>query len=65
VEGIKGRYRWLTIPPVRERLDIIRDTHDSMGHIGRDKQLKDMGNIWYWYDMRADIMKVIRSCPAC
>ena len=33
-EGLPGAWHWANVPPARERSNIIKDTHDSLRHIG-------------------------------
>ncbi len=32
-----GRKQWVNVPPVPNRVDIIKDTHETLGHIGRER----------------------------
>ena len=34
-----GRKTWVNVPPVLNREDIIKDTHETLGHIGRERLL--------------------------
>ena len=65
LQGLPGKYRWATVPPVHERQSIVRDTHNSMGHTGRDKLLADLVSVWYWPNMRNTVEAVLHSCSAC
>jgi Integrase zinc binding domain len=63
--GLPGRWRWANVPPVRERIQIVKDTHDTLGHVGRDRLLSDIQNVWYWPGLRDDVTLVLQACPAC
>jgi hypothetical protein len=34
-----GKPHWVNVPPIPNRYDIIKDTHESLGHVGREKLL--------------------------
>ena len=49
--------------PIRQQ--IIIDTHDALGHPGRDKTREAMETIWWWPGMRQMITEAIKRCPTC
>lgn len=53
--GLPGPHRWASVPPTAQRLQIVRDTHNSMGHEGRDKLLHDLKITWWWPNMRRTV----------
>ena len=40
--------RWVNVPPLLTRKQILADTHDALGHCGRDK-LADAIRTFYWW----------------
>ena len=63
--GLPGSFRWASVPPVRQRVQIVTDTHTSMGHEGRDKLLHDLKLVWWWPGMRRTVEYVLDTCPVC
>ena len=39
---------WVNVPPLPNRLNIIRDTHETLGHIGRERLIGSLKQ-WYWW----------------
>ena len=65
VLGLPGHWRWAAVPPIDERVKIVRDTHGSMGHTGRHRLLHDIGMTWWWPRMRQTVEQVLDSCAVC
>jgi hypothetical protein len=57
--------RWVAVPPVPMRLAIARDTHESLGHVGRVKLAESLLSTWWWEKLREDAATVVRDCPVC
>jgi Integrase zinc binding domain len=57
--------RWVPVPPVPMRKQILRDNHEALGHVGRDKLVESTMTQWWWEKIREDAAAAVRSCPAC
>ena len=40
--------RWVNVPPLLTRKQILADTHDSLGHCGRDKLTSAVRSFYWW-----------------
>lgn len=57
--------RWVPIPPVCMRRQIIRDTHEALGHCGRDKVAEAILSSWWWRDLRREVGVELAQCHVC
>ena len=53
------------MPNIVDRVEIVRDTHEVMGHVGREKLLDALRTTYFWPKMRATVTQVLKGCPAC
>ena len=60
-----GVTRWLTCPPVECRWDVIRVTHEVIGHAGVENTLLLAHEHFHWAGIKADITSYIKCCDAC
>lgn len=62
-----GTYCWKTVLSKPERLQVIRDNHDSTKacHAGIYKTFERVKSSYYWPKMRADVAKYVNSCKVC
>ena len=57
--------RWVDVPPLITRPRLMMDTHDSLGHCGRDKLLATLKTYFWWPGMHSDVAECLRRCPVC
>ena len=57
----------LCIPKGSIRSSILHDQHDCIpkGHLGRDKILPQICQLYHWKTIRKDVTEYIRTCPRC
>lgn len=63
--GMRGKFRYCCVPPITQRERIVRDTHESLSHIGRDKLISSISSTWWWPKIRDTVEHVLTTCPAC
>lgn len=58
---------WKLVVPLPQRKIVFELCHDdpTSGHMGFFKTLKKTMSTYYWYNMREDILKYIRTCAVC
>jgi transposase InsO family protein len=54
-----------TVPWVEDRLDIIKELHDDLGHYGVNRTIHLIKERFYWTDMSYDVRLYIQHCPGC
>ena len=47
--------RWVDIPPLMARAQLLADIHNSLGHCGWDKLLSALLGSYWWPGIHADI----------
>jgi Integrase zinc binding domain len=57
--------RWVDVPPLITRNRLMMDTHDSLGHCGRDKLFAALQFYFWWPRMYSDVIDCIRQCAVC
>ena len=57
----------VTIPPVDQRLHIVKVNHDSIagGHKGIFTTLKRIRERFYWKNVKEDVQNYIKTCDSC
>ena len=57
----------IEIPPENERVQIIKESHDSNvgGHKGETKTLQRVRERFYWRGMKDDVIKYVKTCDLC
>jgi hypothetical protein len=57
--------RWVEVPPLITRPRLLMDTHDSLGHCGRDKLYAAICMNFWWPGVHQDVAECVRTCPVC
>lgn len=60
-----GEHRWLVLPPLQYRWNIVRMVHDSLGHAGHGQTFAVMHQHFHWRNMHRDVHAFVQSCDAC
>ena len=55
----------MDVPPLVTREQLLVDTHDSLGHCGRDKLAEALRFHFWWPGMHLDVAECVRRCPTC
>ncbi len=53
------------VPPIGERADIIRDTHERTGHFGVKRTKHMLFASFWWPGLEADVVRVLATCEVC
>lgn len=57
--------RYVKVPKIRDRLDIIKETHDGHGHFGQEATWKRLYFSYWWPYAYEDIKNYVSSCEEC
>ena len=60
-----GQPVWVNVPPVPMRQDIVRDTHEALGHIGHERLLGSLREWYWWPGMARQVRGLLKSCTTC
>lgn len=63
--GSTALERWVPVPPRPMRKQLVRDTHEALGHVGRTKLAESLLTSWWWEGIREDCLRCVRECPEC
>ena len=63
--GVESLQRWVSVPPIPMRPDIVRDTHEATGHVGRAKLAEALLAAYWWPGLRAQVAREVARCPMC
>jgi hypothetical protein len=47
------------------RTQIMKDTHESLAHCGRNKLITALQTNWWWPSQRTWVADFLRRCPVC
>jgi len=57
--------RWVPVPPLPMRAQLICDTHEALGHAGIRKLSDALLARWHWKGLRTDVARELGKCPVC
>ena len=55
----------MDVPPLVTRAQLLADTHDALGHCGRDKLQEALRFTHWWPGMHLDVADCVRRCATC
>jgi hypothetical protein len=64
---ITSETEYRIVPPRHQMRSILRETHDipSSGHQGQDSTFRKTSEIYFWPQMKSDIVDYVKSCQIC
>lgn len=57
--------KWLVVPPLEYRWNLIMMTHDQAGHAGVSQTTHLLHLHFHWPHMKQDVKKLVSTCDAC
>lgn len=60
-----GRFSHRTVPSPPQRIGIIAQAHDKMGHFSTTRVYALLVSRFFWYNMKGDIDAFITACKEC
>ena len=66
-DGFLMKSRQLCLPCTSLREKVIKDLHCGAlaGHIGRDKTIEAVREMYYWPRLRKDVTNIVSRCYIC
>ena len=53
------------VVPAHRRKEVLRMSHDELGHLGRDKTISVAKDRFFWPGLTKDVEDYLKSCPRC
>jgi transposase InsO family protein len=53
------------VPKPEERISIVKDMHETLGHLGHKRTLHALAQMHWWRGMRIDVQRTLLSCKLC
>ncbi len=65
--GISPEAMWVRLVPKERRKEVLQECHDAplSGHFGFYKTFNRIRSLYYWPQMRKEIMEYVSSCKVC
>jgi hypothetical protein len=58
-------FKNLVVPRPEERLPLVRQMHEDIGHFGEHRTLAEIRRRYFWHTRTADVRAVVRECQQC
>jgi hypothetical protein len=58
-------FKNLVVPRPEERLPLVRQMHEDIGHFGEHRTLAEIRRRYFWHSRTADVRVVVRECQQC
>ncbi len=55
----------LLVPKLKERLPLVRQMHEDLGHFGEQRMLTEIQCRYFWHSRTADVKAIVRGCQQC
>ncbi len=61
----KLSFKTLLVPRPEERLSLVKQMHEDLGHFGEQRTLEEIRRRYFWHNRTTDVKTVIRGCQQC
>jgi hypothetical protein len=58
-------FKTLLVPKPEERLSLVKQMHEDLGHFGEQRTLAKIRRRYFWHSRITDVKTVIRGCQQC
>jgi hypothetical protein len=58
-------FKTLLVPKPEERLSLVKQMHEDLGHFGEQRTLAEIRRKYFWHSRTTDVKTVIRGCQRC
>ncbi len=55
-------FKTLLVPKPEERVSLVRQMHEDLGHFGEQRTLAEIRRRYFWHSRTADVRTVVRGC---
>jgi hypothetical protein len=53
------------VPKPEERMSLVRQMHEDLGHFGEQRMLAEIRQRYFWHNRTEDVKTVVRRCQQC
>jgi hypothetical protein len=58
-------FKDLLVPRPEERVPLVRQMHEDLGHFGEHRTLAEVRRKYFWHNRTADVKAVVKECQQC
>jgi hypothetical protein len=58
-------FKALLVPKPEERVSLVRQMHEDLGHFGEQRTLAEIRRRYFWHNRTADVKTVVKGCQQC
>jgi hypothetical protein len=58
-------FKVLLVPKLEERVSLVKQMHEDLGHFGEQRTLAEIQRRYFWHNRTVDVKAVIRGCQQC
>ncbi len=58
-------FKALLVPKYEERVFLMRQMHEDLGHFGEQRTLAEVRRRYFWHNRTEDVKVVVRGCQQC
>jgi hypothetical protein len=55
-------FKALFVPKSEERVSLVRQMHEDLGHFGEQQTLAEVRRRYFWHNRTEDVKAVVRGC---
>jgi len=64
-KGQRLYFKGLYVPKPEERIPLVIQMHEDLGHFGEQRMLADICRRYFWHSQTEDVKTVVRRCQQC
>jgi hypothetical protein len=53
------------VPRPEERLPLVKQMHEDLGHFGEQRTLAEVRSRYFWHSRTTDVKAMVRGCQQC
>jgi hypothetical protein len=58
-------FKTLLVPKPEERMFLVKQMHEDLGHFGEQQTLAEIRRRYFWHSRTTDVKTVVRGCQQC
>ncbi len=58
-------FKTLLVPKPEERLSLVKQMHEDLGHFGEQRTLAEIRRRYFWHSRTTDVKAMVRGCQQC